>query len=180
MEIYKKYEHNPPHLFKAKAKYFITARTYKKKRFFKQDNAKARLLESIYKGFNNNGWEIEDWVILDNHYHLMVNSLDNSTNLGEIIKNIHKFSALWIKKNVKFAKNYKKIWFNYWDTCISYKNSYFTRINYIWNNPVKHNYCKYAENYKYGSYYNRYRYDREYTESIINNYPFNKASIYDI
>ena len=180
MEIYKKYEHNPPHLFKPEAKYFITARTYKKKKFFKEDDAKDRLLESICKGFDANGWEIEDWVILDNHYHLMINSLGDSINLSKIINDIHKFTALWVRGNVKFSKDYDKIWFNYWDTCISYENSYFARINYIWNNPVKHNYCKYAENYKYGSYYERYRSDREYTESIMKKYPFNRANIFDV
>ena len=34
----------------------------------------------------------------------------------------------------------KKVFYNYWDTCITYENSYFTRLNYIWYNPVKHGY----------------------------------------
>jgi len=180
METYKKYEHNPPHLFKPESKYFITARTYKKKKFFKTDKAKSNLFQSIFTSFNNRNWIIEDWVILDNHYHLLVSSSEKPEDLGTIINEIHKFTALWIKKNNPQSKSSHKIWFNYWDRCITYENSYFTRVNYIWNNPVKHNYCKFAKDYKFGSYYNRYRLEKEYTESIISNYPFNKASIYDI
>ena len=33
-----------------------------------------------------------------------------------------------------------QIFYNYWNTCINFEKSYFTRINYFWNNPVKHGY----------------------------------------
>ncbi len=93
-EIYKTYKHNPPHLFRSNATYFITGSTYKKVHYMKSDEAKERLLSSIYKGFNDYGWEIEDWVILNNHYHLMVNAPENAETLSNVIRDIHDLQLI--------------------------------------------------------------------------------------
>ena len=135
-EIYKEYQHNPPHLFRSGAKYIITGATYEKKHWLKSDEAKERLLKSIKKGFDQYGWTLEDWVILDNHYHLMGDAPDDATTLSLLIKDIHRFIALWIKKNVPESKDAEIVMYNYWDTCITYEKSYFARLNYIWYNPV--------------------------------------------
>jgi hypothetical protein len=37
---------------------------------------------------------------------------------------------MWIRKNVQDAAGLEKIWWNYWDTCITYERSYYTRLNY--------------------------------------------------
>lgn len=99
-EIYKTYQHNPPHLFRNNAKYFITGATNKKIKYLKSEKAKERLLKSIYKGFTDYGWTIEDWVILDNHYHIMVEAPEHAETLSRIIQDIHKFTAMWINKYV--------------------------------------------------------------------------------
>ena len=100
MTEYKTYRHNPPHLFIDNAKYFITASTYNRKPYLRSSFVKERLYWSLEKEFSRHHWEIEDWVILDNHYHLMVNAPDNSKSLPDIIKEVHRFTALWIKKNI--------------------------------------------------------------------------------
>ncbi|HIC38720.1 MAG TPA: hypothetical protein EYO79_04525 [Candidatus Marinimicrobia bacterium] len=99
-EEYKTYEHNPPHLFIPNAKYFITASTFKNKPFILTADAKDRLYNSLQIEFTKHNWDIEDWVILDNHYHLMVNAPEDTTTLPHIFKEVHRFIALWIKKNV--------------------------------------------------------------------------------
>ena len=186
MAEFKTYKHNPPHLFKSNAKYFITASTFEGEPFLRLSTAKEILYSSLQIEFTKYHWEIEDWVILDNHYHLMVNAPEDSTTLLTIFKEAHRFTALWIKKNLNILLNNlesnnfdidtlesnilefdtlesinsvdgeltwlnlkneltrliqsKKVFYNYWDTCITYENSYFTRLNYIWYNPVKHGY----------------------------------------
>ena len=179
MEEYKEYKHNPPHLFRSNAKYFITGATYEKKYFLLSDKAKARVFKSLYKGFNSLGWTLEDWVILHNHYHVMVNAPGNAESLSAIIRDIHKFTALWIKKNISDSKNAEKIWWNYWDTCITYEKSYFTRLNYIWFNPVKHGLIEKAEDWKFGSYYYRYKTEEEYLQNLRKKYPFDKVKVKD-
>jgi putative transposase len=177
MKNYKEYPHNPPHLFRNNTKYFITASTYKKIPYFKTDKAKEKLIDSLFKEFSRYNWLIEDWVVLDNHYHLMNYSKDNADKLGDIMREIHKFTSIWIKKNNAQAQLAEKIWYNYWDTCISYESSYFSRINYIWFNPVKHGYVDDPINWKFGSYYLRFKDNPENIKEIVSKYPCDKLDL---
>ena len=174
---YKKYEHNPPHLFKESSKYFITGATYQHKRYLKTSEAKDHLLHSIKKGFTAKNWTLEDWVILDNHYHLMVQAGKGEALLPEIMRGIHRFTAVWLNKYDNEQK--RKVWYNYWDSCITYEISYFARLNYIWYNPVKHGYCQNAEDYVYGSFHYRYQKEREYLDALKLQYPWDKVNVFD-
>jgi putative transposase len=177
--IYKIYSHNPPHLFIPNAKYLITASTYLKRHYFKDDPAKEIVLNSIIKGFSDLDWKIDDLVILDNHYHLMVQASEEASNLSKIVQNIHKFTALRLKKYNPSLENVGKIWFNYWDTCITYEKSYFARINYIWFNPVKHGYVDDALKWRFGSYYSRMKQNEIFAKEIKRKYPFDRINVMD-
>ncbi len=59
-ELYKVYEHSPPHLFRANAKYFITGSTYQKIHILASEAAKEKILEYMFKSFKHFGWQIED------------------------------------------------------------------------------------------------------------------------
>ncbi len=177
MEEFKKYKHNPPHLFIPDSKYFVTSSTYNRKRIFINDESKSQLLEYIKKSTEYCGWKLEDWVILDNHFHLMLEANERPGDLSKIIGNIHRFSAIWIKKNLIKFSTFEKIWYNYWDTCITYEKSYFARLNYIWFNPVKHRYVENPENWIHGSYYYRALNEKGYLSKIYKDYPFDKLNI---
>ena len=177
MNEYKSYGHNPPHLFIPNAKYFITVSTYNKKPFLKSSVAKEKLYDSLQIEFYKHKRIIEDWVILDNHYHLMVNAPSSPCTLPEIFKEAHRFTALWIKKNLNIDSI--KIFHNYWDTCITYEKSYFGRLNYLWYNPVKHGYVDSPEKGKFGSYYYRFIEDEIKMKNLLIKYPFDKIKIYD-
>ena len=177
MEIFKTYKHNPPHLFRSNAKYFITGATYEKKYHLEEESAKQRLIESINKGFTDNNWKLEDWVILNNHYHLMVEAPEGAKTLSGIMRDIHKFTAIWIKKNIASAMSEDKIWWNYWDTCLTYESSYYSRLNYLWNNPLKHGLAEKPEDWKFGSYYYRFKEQPEYLRE--KQYPFDKVKVFD-
>ena len=178
-EIYKVYEHNPPHLFKPNAKYFITGSIYLKKNFLNPKESKARLLDSIIQGCKKYGWVLEDSVILDNHYHLMLNAPAKADTLGIMFNEIHKFTAIWLKEDFPNLKEEKKIFYNYWDSCITYEKSYFARLNYIYFNPVKHGYVKEAEDYLWGSYRNRLIKEGDYLNQIKKQYPWDKIIVKD-
>ncbi len=178
-EIYKVYEHNPPHLFKPNAKYLITGLTYLKKNFLAPENSKAKLLTSINKACERYHWFLEDWVILNNHYHLMLNAPSDASTLKAMFNEIHKFTAIWLKKNFPELKEEKKIFYNYWDSCITYERPYFARLNYIYFNPVKHGYVKEAETYLWGSYRQRLVKENDYLNEIKKKYPWNKIIVRD-
>jgi putative transposase len=177
-EIYKTYKHNPPHLFRPHAKYFITAAIYRKHHLLRGDDVKHAVLEIMFESFNRHRWRIEEWVLLDNHYHLMADAPEDAMTLSRVINNFHRFSALKIKKNVNPASPSDPVWFNYFDTCITYEKSYFARLNYIWFNPVKHGYVEKPEEWKFGSYFFKENGNDE-ARSIMKNYPCDRIQVED-
>jgi putative transposase len=179
MEIYKTYKHNPPHLFKPNSKYFITGAIHQKRMLLRSDEAKQRLILSLKQGFNSKGWKLEDWVALHNHYHLMADSPGYAGSLPGIMRDIHKFTSMWIRKNIKEAAGLEKIWWNYWDTCITYERSYYTRLNYLWYNPQKHGVIEKAEEWEFGSLFFRVQEEAQYIRTLRVNYPFESVKVRD-
>ncbi|HEX37516.1 MAG TPA: hypothetical protein ENG70_01455 [Candidatus Cloacimonetes bacterium] len=177
-ETYKTYQHNPPHLFIPNAKYFVTSSTLGKYPYLKSEEAKWAALHYLIKSLDYFNWELEDWVILDNHIHIMINAPEDSTTLSQLFNNFHRFTANWLSKH-HIKKLKEKYFHNYWDTCITYERSYFTRLHYIWYNPVKHNYVDSPEKWKFGSYYFRYNEEMKEMEEIIKTYPIDKLKIDD-
>ena len=45
----------------------------------------------------------------------------------------------------------RKVWFQYWDTCVTSERSYFARLHYVHRNPVKHDLVAAAEDYPWCS-----------------------------
>jgi len=45
----------------------------------------------------------------------------------------------------------RSVWFNFWDTKLTYERSYLTRLNYVHQNPVKHGLVNVAHQYRWSS-----------------------------
>ncbi len=178
MNKIRRYKHNPPHLFVPDSKYFITASTLGKFKYLKTDAAKEAALKYLIESFEHFGWELEDWVILDNHIHLMADAPKNAKTLRNVLNNFHKFTANWLSRNC-IVKQREKYFHNYWDKCISYQKSYYARVNYIWHNPVKHGYVTTPDNWKFGSYFYRLEDQGNDIEEVKELYPIDKLEIND-
>ena len=127
--------HYPPHLYLDQKIYFITARTVNKKPFFNTDEKKRLLSKIIKEAGNKFKIKFYAWVILDNHYHLLIKILKGK-KLPDFMKLINGKSAFLVNKLEKIQK--RKIWFNYWDKCIRNESDFWKHFNYIHHNPVKH------------------------------------------
>ena len=148
----KTYQHTPAHLLLDDTFYMITGAVYKKRKLLANDKAKESLLNAINYWIDRLNWKLVDWVILDNHYHLMAKSCKGK-DLPKLIQQIHRKSATEINQINGFKV--KPLWYNYWDTCMRNKKDYFRRLNYILYNPVKHKYVKEISNYKWSSFHIR-------------------------
>jgi putative transposase len=42
----------------------------------------------------------------------------------------------------------RQVWYNYWDTLLTYQSSYLARLNYVHQNAVKHRLVPVAETRK--------------------------------
>ncbi|HEM49044.1 MAG TPA: hypothetical protein ENO27_02420, partial [Caldithrix sp.] len=150
---------------------------------FKEKEIKYKMMDVLYTTAEKLHWQIDDWVILDNHYHLMLESPDTKLNdhnpktIANFMNNFHRFSALWMRKNCGSLKNVKNIFFNYWDTCITYERSYFARLNYLYFNPVKHGYVQHPSEYPYGSYFYRLKQEKLYLDGLVKKHPFNQLDL---
>ena len=143
-----KYVNNPAHLFLDNTPYFITAIIYQKRHLLAKDDVKYYLLSVIKESFANKGWILNDWVILNNHYHLLVVS-NKGKDLSKIMSRIHMLSAQFICKELNAEK---PIWWNYWDYCPRNERDYFVHLNYLFNNPVKHGYVANLLDYPFSSF----------------------------
>lgn len=145
----KDYVNAPTHVFVDDSPYFITASIYKKQHLLKDANLKKLLLNCIQSSFEQYQWELHHWVILNNHYHLLGKSR-KGVDLPKIIKQIHSVSGYHIKKSTQAQS---PVWWNYWDYCPRNEKDYLTHLNYLFNNPVKHQYVGNLNDYPYSSFH---------------------------
>ncbi len=151
----KRSEHTPAHLLVDNKPYFITAAIYKKRMLLAGPDLKEELIGLIRKNFADYDWELHQWVILDNHYHLMGKSR-RGKDLPAIIRNIHRASAFLILDATKCEK---PVWWNYWDYCPREKDDnkdYMIRLTYLLANPVRHGYTKDLKAYPFSGFYELY------------------------
>ena len=94
-------------------------------------------------------WRLHAWAVLDNHYHFIADSPDQAASLRSLISGIHSVSALAV--NRLDGMTGRRVWFQYWDTCITGIPAYYARMRYVMENPVKHGIVADAVTYPYCS-----------------------------
>ncbi|MDX1437163.1 MAG: hypothetical protein R3335_10155 [Anaerolineales bacterium] len=147
----KKYRHAPPHLFEAGAIYMITARIYRGLPIMKNAARKEDWISAFLTAADIYRWRTIAWVVLDNHYHgLLQAPEDGAESLPAFVASFHKFNAR--RWNVEDNTPGRRVWCNYWDTCIWSPRGFYIRLNYIFNNPVKHGLAQTAEEYRFSSF----------------------------
>ncbi len=140
---------HPPHIYQDNKFYFITAKTFENRRFFNTLAKKSMFVQSLRTAVKRFSFELIAWVFLDQHYHMIIN-VGLGKQLGRCINNLHANSSRLLNKLEN--KDGRKIWYQYWDRCIRSERDFWTRINYIHHNPVKHGYAVKMEDYPFSSY----------------------------
>jgi putative transposase len=90
------------------------------------------------------------WVILDNHYHLLL-KMRRGKDLSRFVSRLHGSTSRQI--NLWDGATGRQVWHNYWDTCVRDENGLWKRFNYIHQNPVKHGYVRQLEEWPFSSYH---------------------------
>jgi len=148
--IFKRAQHNPPHFFVKDALYMLTASTYEQVPYLNTDQRKLDWISAFLKASEIYKWAVVAWVVLDNHYHAILRSPGNILNMDRFIGSYHKFTARkWNQEDNLLGR---KVWWNYWDTCIRSERDYLARLNYIFLNPVKHGLVDKTEDYAFSNY----------------------------
>ena len=71
------------------------------------------------------------------------------TDLGKLLKRLHADTARELNR-LDNAPG-RQVWFNFWDTRLTYERSYFARLNYVHQNAVKHGLVTVANQYRWCS-----------------------------
>ncbi len=145
----KRWHHAPMHLYNTAGTYMITGATYCKQLLFKKPHELDYLHDLLLDLAKLYDWKLEAWVLFPNHYHFLVQSPENSKSLPDFIRHFHSVSAKML--NLQHNTPNRLVWFQYWDSKITYQKSYCARLNYINQNPVRHKIVKCAKDYKWSS-----------------------------
>jgi putative transposase len=148
--IFKTAPHNPPHLFVVNTLYMLTASTYKQAHLMKSSQRKREWRDAFHEAAKLYQWQIIAWVVLPNHYHAIVKSPEHGSTLSKFVNSYHKYTSR--KWNAEDGLMGRKVWWNYWDTCIRNEQDYYKRLHYVFWNPVKHGVVESPENYDFSNY----------------------------
>lgn len=145
----KDWPHAPLHRLTGKGAYLVTAGTYHKKHIFRTpqllDFLESRLL--ILAG--EHGWQIEAWAVFSNHYHFVGQALEDARTLQPFLKQLHAETA----REVNEWENTqgRTVWFNFWETELTFEKSYFARLDYTHQNARRHGLVAVANQYPWCS-----------------------------
>jgi len=145
----KQWPHAPVHFAEEYGSYMVTAATRKKWPYFDSERRLQFLNDTLLDKTAEAGWVLQAWAVFPNHYHFIATSPDNPENLAVLIKNIHGATSKLV--NDEDGAKGRTVWFQYWDSRISYQKSYYARLNYVHNNPVHHGVVDNALKYKWCS-----------------------------
>jgi len=150
MDIYKPYPHNPPHWFVSNAIYMVTGSTLHKKQYLDKDEKRANFCETLIEQASLLGWVLHAWAVMTDHYHFIAQSPENVLSLKNLVQGTHSINAKFVNRSDN--THGRRVWYNYWDTCLQTEPAYYTRMNYVIINPVKHGLVKNPEDYPFSSY----------------------------
>jgi putative transposase len=149
-DIFKEYAHAPPHLFRRGSVYMVAASTRNRKHVLGTPGKKRFVCDTLLNRAEMLGWSIEAWAVMTNHYHCIMRAPEAGSSLAALVRSIHSITARYLNR-VDTSPG-RRVWSNYWDTCITNERSYLARLHYVHTNPVRHGLVQQPEDYPFSSY----------------------------
>ncbi|MGH9744098.1 MAG: REP-associated tyrosine transposase [Candidatus Acidiferrum sp.] len=127
--------HAPIHRLGHAGAYIVTAGTYKKAHLFHDAERLAFVTKSLLALSKRYGWSLQAWAVFSNHYHFIA-ECSQPGSLKRLVQYLHSLSAKHVNQLDGTAG--RAVWFQYWDTLLTYEKSYLARLNYVHTNAVRH------------------------------------------
>ena len=143
------WHHAPVHRLSEAGAYMVTAGTLHKAPFFNTPERLSLMQDLLFQVAEEYQWQLQAWAIMNNHYHFVALATGPSGNLRSLVTKLHAVSANALNK-LDDATG-RKVWFQYWDTHITFEKSYFPRLRYVHENPVHHKLALVADQYQWCS-----------------------------
>lgn len=127
--------HSPPHHVHGQQSYLLTATCYEHSTHMHTGSRRRQVLDGLFEALITAGMEIRAWVVLPNHYHLVVHGA-KMREVGQALRLVHGPTARqW---NEQDDTPGRQVWYRFVDRAIRSERHYYTTLNYIHYNPVKH------------------------------------------
>ncbi len=114
----------------------VTGGTYGKRHHFRGAERLTYLQNKMFEYAEQYGWQFQAWAIFSNHYHFVAISPENPDNLSGMMRDMHSETSREINEWDNTSE--RTVWYNFWDTQLTYQKSYLARLKYVHYNPVKH------------------------------------------
>jgi putative transposase len=141
--------HAPMHRLGAACAYIVTAGTYLKAHRFRDPRRLSVLQDQLLTLAIQYGWQLQAWAVFSNHYHFVAVSPENPGTLRTFIRHLHAETAREVNRLDRTEG--QRVWFQYWDTQLTFERSYLARLNYVQQNPVRHGVVSVASAYPWCS-----------------------------
>jgi len=141
--------HGPAHLLDWAGTYMVTAATYKKLPLFASAKRLAQLCDHLRELAPLHGWQLHTWAVFPNHYHFVGSTHRKADSLRRFISHLHSATAKEV--NAQDDVPGRRVWFQYWDSHLTFQRSYLVRLNYVHTNAVKHGVVRQPSQYAWCS-----------------------------
>jgi putative transposase len=142
--------HAPEHRLGEDGAFMVTAGTMDKIKLFGDGERLDALCGGLLKYAAKHRWRLQAWAVFPNHYHFVALSpLVGAGGLPRFLRELHSRSARWL--NALDQQRGRKVWHNYWETHLTYDTSYYSRLNYVHQNAVKHGVVAVANQHRWCS-----------------------------
>ncbi len=145
----KDWPHAPIHRISSDGIYMVTGATLHKDCLFPTDEKLGMLEHDLLTLAKQYEWQLEAWAVFANHYHFVARGHEEAKSLKKFLQHLHSNTARKVNELDHSAG--RQVWFNFWDTKLTYERSYLARLNYVHQNAVKHGLVGVANQYPWCS-----------------------------
>jgi len=170
--------HSPIHRLGEAGAYMVTASTYREALLFMGGKRLTLVRDTLFKLAKTLEWNLQAWAIMPNHYHFIATCEDKAETLRTMIRRLHSLTARWV--NAQDGTLGRRVWFQYWDSHLSFERSYLARLNYVHCNPVHHGLVRDAEQYPWCSAAWFARNAEPSFYKTVRSFPIDKTNVVDV
>jgi putative transposase len=130
--------HDPPHPFREGGRYLLTAANFEHVPVMAASDRRTDFETRLTEGMCAIHADVFGWVILPNHYHILV-GVESLDDVSPVLKQLHgTTSREWNLADNQTGK--RRVWYKFTDRMIRNDAHFYRALNYIHYNPVKHRY----------------------------------------
>jgi putative transposase len=161
--------HGPPHLDAPGQHRIVTGTCFEHRGLLSNVERLQWFEEQLLATVEESATACAAWVVLPSHYHVLV-LVDDMSDFSRAVGRLHGRTS-W-EFNREDNSRGRRVWYRCEDRCMRSEGHYFTTLNYIHNNPLKHGYVTKWTDWPFSSvhWYLRAK-GREWLEDVWRTYP---------